>query len=118
VGGTPVIRDSSVSGIDGVWAHGILAGTNGAPKITNSTISGTGGTYNYGILAAGLGSNISLEILNSRIVGSYFTVWVGSGWVVRIAVTQLDGGQIFRGSTVTCVGAFDENYTSLAPASC
>jgi hypothetical protein len=87
-----------------------------APTMTNSTVTASGGTNNYGVFNS---SSSTVKINHSIIKGTTNTIYNNSPAITRIANTQLDGGAAYNqaGGTLTCVGAYDENYAALN-ASC
>jgi len=47
------------------------------------------------------------------IKGTTNTIKNGVGVTTRVGNTQLDGGNVSNLGTLTCVGAYDENYAGL-----
>ena len=105
------------------------------PRLTNITATASGGTYSYGVYNEGSSATISFGIINaesgtsnyglynsasgglytvlvnnSQITGSTNTVRNDSEFTTRIGASQLSGGAITGGGTVTCAGVYDENY--------
>ena len=59
-----------------------------------------------------------MTINNSQITGSTATIRIDAEFTVRVGASQLAGGNISGGGTVTCVGVYDENYTSAGYTTC
>ncbi len=53
-----------------------------------------------------------MTINNSQIAGSTATIRSDTEFTVRIGASQLAGGNITGGGTITCIGVYDENYVS------
>jgi len=90
-----------------------------SPTIQNSTISASGGTNNYGIYNFASSGVYTVTVNNSQITGSTNTIRNTSQFTTRVGASKLDGGAVnVNGGTVTCIGAYDENYTSPGYTTC
>ena len=55
----------------------------------------------------------TVKMDNCQVTGSTNTIWNDAEFTVRIGACKLDGGAVaVNGGTVSCIGAYDENYTS------
>jgi hypothetical protein len=92
------------------WSVGIFNRTSSL-TLTNVTATASGGAENYGIVNASSGT---VKINHSIIKGASHTIANQTGVVTLVANTQLDGGAVSNGGTITCAGVYDENYTFYA----
>jgi hypothetical protein len=106
---SPVMTNVTASASGGISNHGIY-NSSSSPVMTNVTASASGGTYSYGVYNFSSGT---VKINHSVISGTTFTIHNGSGVTTRVGNTQLDGGAVSNSGTLTCVGAYDENYVGL-----
>jgi hypothetical protein len=83
-----------------------------SPVMTNVTARAFQGTLNkYGVYNRSSGT---VKINHSVISGTTNTIRNESGVTTRVGNTQLDGGAVNNAGTLTCVGAYDENYVALS----
>ncbi|MBA4371457.1 MAG: hypothetical protein C0402_01200 [Thermodesulfovibrio sp.] len=94
--GSPRIEGATITGFTAVYNQ------EGAPTLTNVTVEGLGGVSSSGG---------SPTIRQSVIKGTSNTIIVGGG-TVRVANSQLDGGDVLLIDTgsVICAGVYDENF--------
>jgi hypothetical protein len=94
--------------------------TSSSPTIQNSSISASGGiSNNYGIYNNATSGLHTVTVNNSQITGSTNTIFNDTEFTTRIGASKLDGGAVnVNGGTVTCIGAYDENYTSPGYTTC
>jgi hypothetical protein len=85
-----------------------------SPTINNSVISASGGTENYGIYNDAASGTYTVRVNNSTISGVTNTIYNDTEFTVRVGASQLSGGAISSGGTVTCAGVYDETYTFYA----
>ena len=116
---SPTMTNVTATALGGTSNHGV-SNVSSSPTIQNSTISASGGTNNYGIFNDFVATSIyTVTVNNSQITGSNNTVRNDSHFTVRIGASKLDGGAVnVNGGTVTCIGAYDENYTSPGYTTC
>ena len=108
---SPVMTNVTASGSGGFINYGVYNTTSSSPIMTNVTASGTGGTTGYGVFNRTSGT---IKINHSVIIGTTSTINNGTGVTTRVSNTQLDGGAVSNAGTLTCVGAYDENYVALS----
>ena len=112
------IQNSTISASDGVTSYGVYNYSSSATTIQNSTLSASGGTSNYGIYNGASGGSYTVKMDSCQVTGSTNTISNDTEFTVRIGASQLDGGAVTGGGTVTCIGAYDENYTSPGYTTC
>jgi hypothetical protein len=81
-----------------------------SPTISFGIINAESGTSNYGLYNSASGGLYTVLVNNSQITGSTNTIRNDSEFTTRIGASQLSGGAITGGGTVTCAGVYDENY--------
>ncbi len=114
-----VTVEAANAAVDG-YAYGIYNNAS-AFTLDNSQVSAslesTGICYGvYNVAAAG---SFTVAINGSRIAGSTFTIRSDSEFTTFVGASQLAGGAVSEnGGTVTCVGAYDESYTSPGYTTC
>jgi hypothetical protein len=77
---------------------------SGSPRIVGSSISAAGGTYNYGISAS---SASTITIDSSKLSGSTYAIRTGVGTTTQVGASQLSGGPVYGGGSVTCADSYD-----------
>jgi len=94
----------------GVW------NLSSSPTMTNVSASATGGTgtFNSGVRNDADSGTYTVRINNSQISGSSSTIVNDTEFTTLIGASQLSGGAVIGGGTVTCAGVYDENYTFYA----
>jgi YVTN family beta-propeller protein len=140
-GSSPTMTHMTInSEAAGSWSIGIFNKESSSPLLTNIRIDATGGTAwstginndkssptindvsittacanGYDCNSVGVISSTSgtVRIYNSVIKANWQTVSSGSGVTTRVAHTQLDGGSAAGTGTLTCVGAYNGNFTAL-----
>ena len=55
---------------------------------------------------------------NSQISGNTNTIFNDTEFTIRIGASQLSGGAVSVGGTVSCIGVYDESYTSPGYTTC
>jgi hypothetical protein len=116
---SPAMTNVTASASGGTNSIGV-DNVSSSPTINNSVISASGGSSNYGIYnyASGGGPYIVL-VNNSQVTGNTNTIYNDTEFTTRVGASQLDGGAVFvGGGTVTCIGVYDENYTSPGYTTC
>jgi hypothetical protein len=114
---SPTMANVTASASGGAVGNYGVYNNSSSATINNSVISGSGGANNYGINSgASSGSHVVL-VNNSQISGSTNTIRATSYVTTRVGASQLNGGAVFGGG-VTCIGVYDENYTSPGYAIC
>ena len=85
-----------------------------SPTIQFGVISGSGGTNNNGIVSTASSGASIVTVNNSQVKGSSITVSNGSNVTTLIGASQLSGGAVTNGGTLTCAGVYDEAYVFYA----
>jgi hypothetical protein len=106
--GAPVLREVTASAAGGTENYGAYI-YHASSSIVNSAIS-AGGPASVGVFVENCVAATTVD--NSQIRGALNTISAAAGCSVRVGASQLAGGPVGGGGTVTCVGAYDENYTS------
>ena len=109
VNSMPTMTNVIASASGGSSTNVGVANEASSPTMTNVTASASGAT-GHGVYSFSSGT---IRINHSVIKGTWATVYNGSGVTTRVGATQLDGGQVINSGTLTCVGAYDENYGAL-----
>jgi len=112
---TNVSVSASASG--GAFSFGVY-NARSSPTINNSVISASGGTGNYGIVNVAGSGSYTVLVNNSQISGSTRTIYNDPSFTTRVGASQLDGGAVAGGGTVTCAGVYDEAYAFTAGPAC
>jgi len=81
-----------------------------SPTINNSVLRASGGSNNYGLYNSASGGAYTVLVNNSQITGSTNAIRNDAEFTTRIGASQLFGGAVTGGGTVTCAGVYDENY--------
>jgi hypothetical protein len=86
--------------------------------INNCTLNAVDGSTNYGLYIFG-GSDPAymVTINNSQITGDTATIRNSTKFTTRVGGSFLNGGNVVNGSTMTCAGVYDENFT-FSPSTC
>lgn len=87
-----------------------LYNNSSSPLIRRSTVSALGATTNVGIYNDTLNSGYTVRVDNSQVIASGNTILSNPGFSTLVGASQLAGGAVF--GAVTCIGVYDENYTS------
>jgi len=103
------MNNVSISVSGGTYGHGVY-NYGGEVRMNNVTVSASGVTTSRGVDTCCTGT---AWINHSAIKASTHTVENGTSAVTYVANTQLDGGSVSNSGTLTCVGAYDENYVAL-----
>jgi hypothetical protein len=107
---SPTMTNVTVFASGATTNYGIKNDTS-STTMTNVTVFASGGTINYGVHSVG---SCTVRINHSVIKATTNTLRNTSGATTLVGNTQLDGGGVVNsGSTLTCVGAYDENYLAL-----
>jgi hypothetical protein len=116
---SPTMTNVTVRASGGTSNYGVY-NTSSSPTIQNSSISASGGiSNNYGIYNNATSGLHTVTVNNSQITGSTNTIFNDTEFTTRIGASKLDGGAVnVNGGTVTCIGAYDENYTSPGYTTC
>ena len=111
--GAPILMNVNASASGGDNGFGLYNSNAASPIINNSSLSASGSTSNYGIYNETLSPSgiYTISVNNSRIIGSTATIYNTDYFTVLVGASQLSGGAITGGGTVTCAGVYDENYT-------
>lgn len=130
---SPILADVMISVTGG--GRGLNNGYSSL-RLTNVSIGASVGIDNYesslsinssaiGVSGTGIGIGnqsgsgaFTVTINNSIISGSSNTILNDPGYATFIGVSQLSGGAVGGGGTVTCVGVYDENYASAGYTTC
>jgi hypothetical protein len=88
---------------------GVYNGYTSSLVMTNVTITATGGSA-YGVANGGTGT---VKINHSVISAANYTIYNLPGATTLVSHTQLDGGTVYNGGTLTCVGAYNGSYVAL-----
>jgi hypothetical protein len=106
---TPTMADMIIT-ISGLMGYGVYNDSS-SPKMTNVTIiADTDIDEGYGIYNQAGGGSYRVEVNNTRIRSSLNTIVNDAEFTTRVGASQLAGGAITGGGTVTCAGTYDENY--------
>jgi hypothetical protein len=136
---SPTMTKVTVTAAEGTYNRGVSNNEHSSPTMINSTVTASGGTYSYGVVnttssptmtnvtvtaSGGTNSNqgvrnndvCTVKINHSIIKGTTNPIYNYSPGITRIANTQLDGGPAYNqaGGTLTCLGAYDDNYVALS----
>ena len=106
---SPSILHVTATASGGITNNFGVYNTNSSVVMTNVTITASG-TSGYGVANAGTGT---VKINHSVISGTGNTIYNTSGVITLVSHTQLDGGAVFNGGTLTCVGAYNSSYVAL-----
>ena len=115
-GSSPTMTNVTASASGGTFSFGVYNAYSSA-TINNSVISASGGTNNYGIYNFATSNAYMVRVNNSQITGNT-TIRNDSEFTTRIGASQLSGGAVVGGGTVTCAGVYDESYTFSAGPVC
>ena len=113
---SPTMTNVTASASGGTFSFGVYNAYSSA-TINNSVISASGGTNNYGIYNFATSNAYMVRVNNSQITGNT-TIRNDSEFTTRIGASQLSGGAVVGGGTVTCAGVYDESYTFSAGPVC
>ncbi len=92
--------------------YGVYNSSISSPKIVTSIISASGGTTNYGVYSQTSGT---VTIDSSKITGSTNTINNGAGVITRVGASQLSGGAVTNGGTLTCSASYASNGIANEP---
>jgi hypothetical protein len=110
---SPVMTNVTATGAGYFFAVG-MSNNASSPTIRGSTIVGTGGGNSYGITnSAGSGAH-TVTISNSQVTGATNTIQNNAFFTTRIGASQLGGGPVTGGGTITCAGVYDEAFVFFA----
>ena len=111
---SPTMTNVTVSALGVTVNYGVYNHTC-SPTMTNVTVTASGGSAaNTGIYNGATSGSHTMKVDNSRITGSTNTINSITGFTVLVGASQLAGGPVTDGNTVTCAGVYDENYTFYA----
>ena len=110
VSSSPTIRFSTVSASSAGGNYGVY-NSDSSPTIESSFVSASGGT-NFGIYNATAGGSFTLKVTNSKVVGSFYTINTIPSYTTLVVASQLSGGPVGGGGTVTCIATYDENFVA------
>lgn len=105
--------------LNGADTEGIRNASS-SPKLENvtvSAISASGGTH-FGIYNATTGGSFVVRVTNSQIAGSFYTINTIPSYTTIVVASQLSGGPVGGGGSVTCVGVYDEYFVALGYTTC
>jgi hypothetical protein len=80
--------------------------------------AGGGGGAAYGIYNEATGGSYTVKVNNSRITSDDNTIVNDTEFTTLVGASQLAGGGVTGGGTVTCAGVYDENYNFTAGPTC
>ena len=106
---------ASASG--GTNSYGVF-NYHSSATINNILIRASGGTNNYGIYNYSASGPFTVLVNNSQITGGTNTIYNVGFFTVRVGASQLSGEAVAGGGTVSCIGAYDENYASPGYTTC
>jgi len=109
---SPTMTNVTASASGGTNSYGVY--NTSSPTIQNSVIRASSGTSNYGIYNAASSGAYTVLVNNSQISGSTNTIYNDAEFTTRVGASQLDGGAVYAGGTMTCAGVYDENYVFYA----
>ena len=110
---SPWLTHVTATASGGTNSYGVYNAAS-SPTIQNSTVRASGGTNSYGIYNSASGGLHTVKVNNCQVTGSTNTIRNDTEFTVRIGASQLDGGAVTGGGTVTCAGIYDEAYTFYA----
>ncbi len=112
---SPTMTNVTVSASGGTDSYGVVNNSSSL-VINNSLISASGGTNNHGIANYASGGTYTVLVNNSKVCGSTNTIRNDAQFTTRVGASLLDGGNVYdpTGSSLTCAGVYDENYTFYA----
>ncbi len=116
VSSSPRLENVTASATSAGGNYGIY-NSDSSPTVNNSVIAASGGT-NFGIYNATAGGSFVVRVTNSQIVGSSFTIITIPSYTTIVVASQLSGGAVGGGGTVTCVGVYDENFIAPGYTTC
>lgn len=96
-----------------------IRNASSSPKLENvtvSAISASGGT-DFGIYNATTGESFVVRVTNSQIAGSFYTNTIPAYTTIVVA-SQLSGGVVGGGGSVTCIGVYEEYFVALGYTTC
>jgi len=102
-----VISARSATNNYGIYTTNAISGCS--VQVNNSQVSAS-----YGIYNADTSGLCSVLVNNSQVTGSTNTIRNSVSFTTRVGASQLSGGAVTGGGTVTCAGVYDENYTFYA----
>ena len=88
-----------------------------SPTIESSSVIASGGT-NFGIYNATTGGSFTVKVTNSKVVGSSNTINTIPSYTTLVVASQLSGGAVGGGGTVTCIATYDEAFVAPGYTTC
>jgi hypothetical protein len=114
---SPTMTNVTTNIWGGLYSYGVYNDSS-SPTIQNCVLRALSGTFNYGIYNTAVSGSYTVLVNHSQITGSDNTIRNDTGFTTRVGASQLSGGAVTGGGTVTCVGVYDENYASAGYAIC
>lgn len=87
-----------------------------ASTMTESTIGASGAATSVGVRNTADAGSFTIEIDRSKVSGADNTFVNDAEFTTRVALSQLSGGSVVGGGTVTCAGVYDEAFAFSAGA--
>ena len=117
-GAAPTITNATLMATGAGNYHYALYSINAStPTVTNSTLIAAGAVFDNYAVAAIIDSTTTIY---SSVVRGTTNVTSAALYIVssvtRVAASLLEGGVVNAGSTVTCVGAYKQDFTALNAA--
>ena len=107
---SPIMNNVTVTGSASFFAMG-MSNDSSSPTIRGSVITATASVGNsYGISNSASGGAHTVTINNSQVKGSTNTIQNSALFTTLVGATQLSGGPVTGGGTITCAGVYDEAY--------
>ncbi len=110
---SPTMTNVTATASGGTNNYGVF-NSSSTPTIQSSTIRASDGTSNRGVYNSAASGSYTMKVNNCQVTGSTNTIVNDTEFTARIGASQLDGGPVTGGGTVTCAGVYDENYTFYA----
>jgi hypothetical protein len=114
---SPIITNLTSTGSGGINNFG-MENSSAAPTIINSVLKGynvnVGTHYNYGLYNYSVSGTYTIDVNNSRIIGSTNSIYNAPGFTVRIGASRISGTTLAGGGVLTCAGVYNDSYTFFA----
>jgi hypothetical protein len=115
---SPSMANVTASAAGGQYNYGVFNQAS-SPTINDSAISASDGGYEYGIYNQASGLGYTVRVNNSRLSATDNTIRSSAYFTTLVGASQLDGGPVSAGGgIVSCIGVYDENYTSPGYTTC
>jgi hypothetical protein len=114
---SPIITNLTATGSGGNNNFG-MENSSAAPTIINSVLKGynndVGTHYNYGLYNYSVSGTYTIDVNNSRFIGSTNSIYNAPGFTMRIGASRISGPTLAGGGVLTCAGVYNDSYTFFA----